>query len=143
MSDSAKPLTTQDDDSFDIARRTLLALLPGLALADTATAQDAVKMVPSGYKVVLENARTRVLEFNSRPGMGVCGTGMHSHPAHLSVALTAAKARVKLPDGKTFEGENKPGDVFWSEAETHEVENIGGKDVRALIIEFKPATGKG
>jgi hypothetical protein len=29
--------------------------------------------------------------------------------------------------------------VFWSEAETHEVENIGGKDVRALIIEFKDA----
>jgi hypothetical protein len=124
-------------DSIDNPRRALLALFPALALTDSASAQDAVKIAPSGYRVSLENAHTRVLEFTSRPGMGVCGTGMHSHPAHLSVALTAAKARVKLLDGKTFQAESKPGDVFWSEAETHEVENIGGKDVHALIIEFK------
>jgi hypothetical protein len=30
--------------------------------------------------------------------------------------------------------------VFWSEAETHEVENISGGNVRSLIIELK--TGK-
>jgi hypothetical protein len=82
-----------------------------------------------------------VLEFNSRPGMGVCGNGMHSHPAHLTVVLSAAKARVKLPDGKTFVAENKLGDVFWSEAETHEVENISGKNVRALLVELKTAPG--
>lgn len=126
-------------DPIDDARRALLALLPTLALADTAMAQDAVKMVPSNYRVALDNAHLRVLEFNSRPGMGVCGTGVHSHPAHLSIALSAVKARVTLPGGKSFVAEGKVGDVFWSEAETHEVENISGKDVRSLIVELKPA----
>ena len=129
--------------SVDEARRALLALVPGLALADLAQAQDATKMQPMAYKVVAENDRMRVLEFNSRPGMGLCGTGMHSHPAHLSIALSPAKVRVKTADGKQFEVENKLGDVFWSEAETHEAENITGKNVRALIVELKtPAKGK-
>lgn len=128
------------DDGVDGLRRALLALLPALCLADSARAQDAAKMQPRSYRIVLENEKVRVLEFNSRPGLGVCGTGTHSHPAHLTVALSPAKARVKLPDGKEFVAENTLGDIFWSEAETHEVENISGKDVRALIIELKPAT---
>jgi hypothetical protein len=70
--------------------------------------------------------------------LGVCGVGMHSHPAHLTIALSPAKVRVKLPDGKTIVATNELGDVFWSEAETHEVENIGGKDMRALLVELKP-----
>ena len=132
-----------DSRSFNDARRALLALLPGLALADLAQAQDAVKMQPMAYKVVAENDRMRVLEFNSRPGMGLCGTGMHSHPPHLSIALSPVKVRVKTSDGKQFEAENKVGDVFWSEAETHETENITGKNVRALIVELKtPAKAK-
>jgi hypothetical protein len=63
---------------------------------------------------------------------------MHSHPAHLTVALTPAKVRVKLPDGKVFVAEQKAGDVFWADAETHETENLTGRDVRALIVEIKP-----
>jgi len=128
--------STESPD-IDAARRLLAALLPALALAPAAQAQDAAKVQPRAYRVAFENDQLRVLEFNSRPGMGVCGQGVHSHPAHLNVALTPARARIKLPDGRTFVGENKVGDVWWSEAETHEVENIGGKDVRALIIELK------
>jgi hypothetical protein len=120
-------------------RRVLLLALPSLVLSERALAQDAVQVQPASFRVVFENERVRVLEFNSRPGLGLCGTGMHSHPAHVSVALSPAKARVKLPDGKTIIAENKLGDVFWSEAETHEVENISGRNVRALMIEMKPA----
>jgi hypothetical protein len=130
-----------DDAKMDAMRRAVLALLPALLVAERAQAQDAAKMQPGSYKVVLENEKVRVLEFNSRPGLGVCGQGMHSHPAHLTVALSPAKVRVKLPDGKSFVGENRTGDVFWSEAETHETENITGKDVRALLVELKPAAG--
>jgi beta-alanine degradation protein BauB len=130
------------NDEPDELRRALLAALPLLALADTAQAQDAARVQPRAYKVVLENDRLRVLEFNSRPGMGICGNGMHSHPPHLSVALSPAKANVRLPDGKTIVAENRLGDVWWSEAETHEVENITGRDVRALIVELKPSSGK-
>jgi hypothetical protein len=132
-----KPLDDNGREQND--RRALLALLVGLGVSHEVLAQDAAVVQPRAYKVALENDRLRVLEFNSRPGMGVCGTGMHSHPAHLTVVLANSRVRVRLPDGKTFVGENKAGDVFWSGAETHEVENISGKDSRALLVELKSA----
>ena len=125
-----------DTDDIDEGRRLLAALLPAFAFTGAAQAQDAAKVQPRAYKVAFENEKLRVLEFNSRPGMGVCGQGLHSHPAHLTVALAAGKVRVKQ-DGKVFTAENKAGDVFWSEAETHEVENISGRDMRAYIVELK------
>jgi hypothetical protein len=126
-----------NQDSPDDLRRTLLALLPLLALSDAADAQDAAKMQPQSFKIAFENAKLRVLDYHSRPGMGVCGSGMHSHPAHLTVALTPGKVRVKTPDGKVEMAENKEVLVFWSEAETHEVENISGRNMRALLVELK------
>ena len=126
-----------NQDSPDDLRRTLLALLPLLALSDAADAQDAAKMQPQSFKIAFENDKVRVLDYHSRPGMGVCGSGMHSHPAHLTVALTPGKVRVKTPDGKVEMAENKDVLVFWSEAETHEVENISGRNMRALLVELK------
>jgi beta-alanine degradation protein BauB len=128
-----------DDPSDDVnaLRRMLVALLPGFVLAESAQAQDAAMAQPSSYKVVLENDKLRALEYRARPGMGVCGQGMHSHPAHLTVVLYDGKFRHKTPDGKVTEGISKVGDVFWSEAETHEVENLSGRNSRALLIELK------
>jgi hypothetical protein len=119
-------------------RRALLCVLPMVALTDNAEAQDASRMQPQSYRVVLENDKLRVLEYNSRPGVGVCGNGMHSHPEHLTVVLSNAKVRVRTPDGKVTVRDNIPlGEVFWSEAETHEVENISGRNIRSLIVELK------
>jgi hypothetical protein len=134
-----------DDDTADgtaaIAgrRQALVALLAALG-GDAAQAQDAAVVQPRAYRVAFENDKLRVLEYVSRPGMGVCGNGMHSHPAHLTIALTPAKVRIRLPDGKTLVGENKVGDVFWSDAETHETENVSGRDMRALLVELKSPT---
>ena len=127
-------------DSPDDRRRLLLSLLPALFAGATgeASAQDAVKVLPSVYRVALENDRVRVLEFPSKPGLGVCGVGMHSHPAHLTVSLTDGQVRIKTPDGQVQYAATKAGDVFWSEAETHETENLSGHDMRALLIELKP-----
>ncbi len=127
-----------NEEEMNAMRRTVLAMLPALLAAGSASAQDPARVQPRAYKVVFENDRMRVLEFNSKPGMGICGSGMHSHPAHLTVALSPAKAKITLPDGKSFVGEQKLGDVFWAEAETHETENLTGRDVRALMIEWKP-----
>jgi hypothetical protein len=116
----------------------LLAALPLLALGRDAEAQDAATVLPQSYRVALDNDTLRVLEFNSRPGMGVCGNGLHSHPAHLTVLLSAGAVRIKTPDGKVVEQQGVPaGTVFWSEAETHVVENISGRTIRTLIVEVK------
>jgi quercetin dioxygenase-like cupin family protein len=129
----------------NIDRRRLLqsglaALVADLA-ATEAIAQDAVQTEPGSYRVVLENSRVRVLEFISRPRTVVCGVGRHSHPPHLTVALSDAKVRITLANGQVVEASNKLGDVFWSEAETHTVENIGNGVMRALIIEIKDGHG--
>ena len=133
------------DDSIDDLRRDFLGrgiLSGGLVAAlsalgsGSAQAQDAVRAQPGNYRVVLENPHLRVLEYNSRPGMGVCGDGIHSHPPHLTVMLTPANVHVR--DGShDFLVAQKTGDVFWSEAVTHETENVSGADVRLLIVELK------
>ncbi len=123
---------------LDELRRSLLGLLPMLVLAKSAPAQDATKVQPQAYRVAFENDKLRVLDYNSRPGMGICGNGMHSHPAHLTVVLSGGSVRIRTPDGKTVEQNDIPaGVVFWSEAETHNVENVSGSNMRSLIIELK------
>ena len=106
-----------------------------------AAGQDAARVQPRSYRVLVDNAKVRVLEFNSRPGMGVCGVGIHSHPEHLTVLLTPAKVKV-TEHGRTTVIDGKANDVFWEPAVTHEVENVSGDNVRLLIIELK-APGKG
>ncbi len=126
----------------DGLRRALLALLPMLVITEDLSAQDAVQSQPQNYRVTFENDRVRVLEYNGRPGMGVCGDGMHSHPAHLAVLLSTGSVRMKMPDGKVEVHSDIPvGAVFWSNAETHEVENISGSNIRSLLIELKSARG--
>jgi quercetin dioxygenase-like cupin family protein len=113
-----------------------LTLLCCGLLAASAAAQDAARVQPRSYRVVLENDKVRVLEFTARPGIGVCGVGIHSHPGHVTVLLTPAKVRV-TQNGHTTVIENKAGDAFWEPPVTHEVENYGGNEVRSLIIEVK------
>jgi len=131
-----------NDTKNGLDRRQLLlagtvGILSELVISD-ALAQDPAQVQPQAFHVVLENELTRVLEFVSRPGAGVCGIGKHSHPAHLMVFLSDAKVRVTLADGRQIEAANKFGDVIWGEAETHTTENIAGP-MRAVLIEFKGA----
>jgi beta-alanine degradation protein BauB len=127
------------------ARRNLIiAGLGALALPpESAQAQDPAKVMPRAYRVALENDKLRVLEFTGRPGMGVCGEGMHSHPEHLTIVLSDWKGVATTPDGKTAGRDKKVGDIFWAEAETHKVENTGKSNARVLIVELKaPAKSK-
>jgi len=126
-----------NDAKHLLDRRHAVALLGALGVSLDSLAQDAARVNPHGYTVLLDNDRVRVLEYKSRPGAGVCGQGVHSHPPHVNIVLTPIKARVTLPDGKTIDVENKPGDVFWEGAVTHSVENIGVAGARAYMIELK------
>jgi beta-alanine degradation protein BauB len=108
-----------------------------LPLAQASDAQDAARVQPQSYRVVLDNPQVRVLEYRAKPGMGVCGVGMHSHPAHLTVLLGPQKVRIRLPNGQVIEHTGKLGDTFYEPAVTHEVENVSGVESRSLIIELK------
>ena len=111
----------------------LLLLL--LAFSSLCVAQNKKTLV-SG-KIVLDNAKVKVTEFESQPGKDICGLGEHSHPAHLTVLLTDATVTVSLPNGKTFTEKLPSGTTFWSEAETHTVINSGKAASKAQIIEYK------
>jgi hypothetical protein len=128
-----------------LTRRQAAALLAAFGVPPDAMAQDAATADPRAYRVVLDNERVRVLEYRSRPGLGVCGQGMHYHPAHVTVSLTGAKLR-RTVGGNVTMAEIPPGHVFYAEAETHSAEVIGGSGTRTYIIElkgrdWKPSTG--
>lgn len=133
-------------DTRKMNRRQVLTLLAALGVAPEALAQDPAAVAPRSFRVVLENERVRVLEFKSRPGFGVCGEGMHSHPDHVTVSLTGAKLKVTTSTGKVSFEDIAAGAVFFEPAETHSAEIIGGRNTRSYIIElkgpgWKPTTG--
>lgn len=123
----------------DGSRRKLLALLGllGLAGIEDVAAQDAAKINPRSYRVMLENDSVRVLEYRSLPGLGVCGQGKHFHPAHLVVAMSDGKVKITTEDEKVIAADQKSGGVFWEPAVTHTVENISGRPMRAYLVEIK------
>ena len=109
-------------------------LIVFLVCGKTVQAQDAVKVAPDKVKTVLDNDKVRVLEFTVKPGEK---TGMHSHPDHILYFLTDGKMKTTLSDGKTSETTVKTGDAKWVQAITHNNENIGKTEIRALVIELK------
>lgn len=127
-------------ESNNARRKLILAGLGSLAVhldPSDANAQDPAKVMPRAYRVAFENDQVRVLDFIGRPGMGICGEGMHSHPAHLTIVMTDWQGAVSTPSGTAKPRQRKLGDVFWSEAETHKVENTGKNNSRVLIVELK------
>lgn len=112
-------------------------LLATLALGfatRTAMTEDLAKTMPNDVKVIVDNDRVRVLDVLHKPGVK---EPMHSHPAYVSVYLSATRVKVTTPDGKTVEKDRKAGEVAWSEAVTHALENIGTADQHVIVIELK------
>jgi hypothetical protein len=105
-----------------------------LALGSAAGTHDPVHTDGDKYKVRLENARVRVLEYRDRPGEK---THEHSHPAFVVIALSPFKRRLILPDGKIIIREFQAGDVMFSDAQTHIGENVGESATHILMIEMK------
>ena len=126
--------------STSARRKLLLAGLGGLIAelaSPDAAAQDAAKVMPRAYRVAFENEQLRVLDFVGRPGMGICGEGMHSHPAHLTIVMSDWQGIASTPGEPAKPRQRKAGDVFWAEAETHKLENTGKANSRVLIVELK------
>jgi len=89
-------------------------------------------------KVILDNEKVRVTQYESQSGKDVCGSGKHSHGPHLTILLTDARVTITMEDGKVVTSNSPGGTTFWSEAETHIVINSGKAPIRAQIVEYKP-----
>jgi len=112
-----------------------------ICAAGTVQAQDPVKAAPKHFKVLLENERVRVLDFQTRGGEKV---PMHSHPAYISYSISGAgKTKFTAPDGKTTEQPANTGQATWHDAATHASEYEGTGTAHVLLIELKESgTGK-
>lgn len=95
---------------------------------------DPLTASPGQYRLLLETDRVRVLEMNLKTGE-IDNT--HSHPNEVVYFITGSKVRLHLPDGDTAEAEFGDGDVMTHEPWTHQVQNIGSKDLKAIIVESK------
>jgi hypothetical protein len=97
-------------------------------------AGDAVSVAPNLYKVMFENHRVWVLE--TRYGAGV-KSDMHSHPDHLVIAITPAKAKFTLADGQTVDIDLQAGEQDFVESQEHAVENTGASEFHIILVELK------
>lgn len=104
-------------------------------------AQDPVKVDSKHYKVEVENAQVRVLRIHYGPHEK---SVMHSHPAGVAVFLTDGHTKFTMSDGKTTEDQVKAGQVRWTEAGSHNPENMGDKPFELILVELKgkPAAAK-
>lgn len=119
-----------------------VAVITGLAILVTTafligaatSAQDAAKVDPKHYKVVLENDQVRVLRISYGPHEK---SVMHSHPPGVVVYLTDARGKFTLPGGKTQDAVTKAGTVVWTDGTTHMPENTGDKAFEVIQVELK------
>jgi len=111
----------------------LLGVLPFVFVAGWLSAQDRRDAEP-GMRVFLENEYVRVQEHFLEPGQKAA---MHSHPCYVIYQPQEATVRFTLPNGMTREATGKAGSVYWHNAGSHAVENIGETAVRNIVVEIK------
>ena len=96
--------------------------------------QDIVKLTPDYVKVVFENDRVRVLQFNEP---GHTKLPMHSHPAYVAVGFTNDHSKYTFPDGKSSDERTKANEVTYSKNITHASENLSGAASETVMVELK------
>jgi beta-alanine degradation protein BauB len=96
--------------------------------------QDAIKVAPDIYKVLLENDTVRVLEVRMRQG---AKSEMHSHPRSVAICLNDQRLKFTFPNGKSEDVDLKRGQAIWLDELSHSVQNTGREDVNAVVVELK------
>jgi quercetin dioxygenase-like cupin family protein len=95
---------------------------------------DAVKVAPDSYKVVLENDAVRVLEVRIKQG---AKAEMHSHPRSVAICLNDQLLKFTFPNGKTEKADLERGQTVWLDGLSHAVQNVGTEDVSSVVVELK------
>jgi quercetin dioxygenase-like cupin family protein len=96
--------------------------------------EDAAKVAPDVYKVLLENERVRVLEVKTSPGGK---SDMHHHPDMAGYAVSDCTWMLTSPDGEGNRVELKAGETFYLPAVDHRAEDVGTAGSHAILIELK------
>ncbi|HJQ31907.1 MAG TPA: hypothetical protein VJ866_07010 [Pyrinomonadaceae bacterium] len=116
-------------------RAALLVVLT--CCAASAMAQDPAKVAPDLYKVVLNNARVRVLEVKGTAGQKAA---LHKHPGYVVYSIGGGSVRFVDAKGAVSEPTDmQPGSATWRDAETHGSQVVS--DIHALLFELKETGG--
>jgi len=99
-------------------------------------AQDPVKVDPTHYKIVFENASVRVLKIDYAAG---AKSVMHHHPDSIVIPLVTSKVRFATPDGKSEDQELSSESAMYAPAGNHLPTNMGSGKIDGLLVEFKAA----
>jgi quercetin dioxygenase-like cupin family protein len=102
-------------------------------------AQNVAQSRPESYKVEIDNQQVRVVRAYHAPHEKV---PMHSHPTSVVVYLNDVHELSTTPDGKRTEVRHHAGEVVWSPAHRHALENLSDEPIRVIEIELKPAPAK-
>jgi quercetin dioxygenase-like cupin family protein len=96
---------------------------------------DVLDVVKSGYTLLLENNKVRVMEIRLKPGEK---SPMHNHPNdHVIYVIKDAQFKLSFPNGRSDVYDLKTGQVLWIEEGSHQTENIGSTDGNCIIVETK------
>lgn len=103
-------------------------------------ADDPVTTNPDLYRVVLENDRVRVLEYQDGPGDR---TEPHAHPDSVMLTLSDFDRRLHQ-GGRSVDVSKRAHEVNWLPAQSHAGENIGDSASHVFFVELKePRPGNG
>ena len=103
--------------------------------------QIPAQLRPESYKIEIDNSRVQVTRSFHAPHEIV---PMHSHNDAVVVYLSDVHEKSTLPDGTSKEITRHAGDVVWSPAHKHALENLSDQPIRVIEIEPKmPAQAAG
>ncbi|MCZ2825937.1 MULTISPECIES: cupin domain-containing protein [unclassified Modestobacter] len=94
---------------------------------------DPISSNPDSYRVVFENARVRVLEYEDAPGHR---TTPHRHPDSVMITLSSFRRRLST-GGREVDVELPAGAARWLPAQEHAGENIGATPTHTVFVELK------
>jgi quercetin dioxygenase-like cupin family protein len=94
---------------------------------------DPTETNPDHYKVVFENERVRVLEYNDAPGDR---TTPHSHPDSVMVTLSDFDRKLTVGE-QSRDVSLRAGLANWLPAQAHMGENVGSTPTHVIFVELK------
>lgn len=101
---------------------------------DKKNTPSPVETDPDKYKIIFENDRVRVFDYQDKPGDK---TKMHHHEAFVLHAISSFKRKLTFDNGESIVKEFKGGETIWSDEQNHIGENIGLSETHVLIVELK------